>query len=276
MTYFGEVLKGSLADISRPESSKGSAFKGEESAVDRVKRQKNEFFTLLTTQLQHQDPTDPMDTNEITAQMFAINNVEQQLVTNQHLEEIKGYFSANQNATYLNYIGKIIDYIGDKVLVEGAKGKFDYEILEPVVSAKILIRNEGGVVVHAQEVDKKTGENSFTWEKPSHWPDGVYTFAVEALKEDASKAQVKLQGSGKVDSIISKEGGQFFDVNGLVLPIEGVLKVKDGSSSIRASISAINSKIDQLSSPIESTMGGSPNFSDPNLVGAISNLLQGK
>jgi flagellar basal-body rod modification protein FlgD len=265
MTYFGEVLKSSMADISKPEAQSGPIFKGEESAADRVKRQKNEFFTLLTTQLQHQDPTDPMDTNEITAQMFAINNVEQQLVTNQHLEEIKSYFSANHNATYLNYIGKIVDYAGDKVLVEGTKGKFDYEILEPVVDAKILIKNEGGVIVHAQEVSKTVGVNSFTWEKPSQWPDGIYTFAIEALKEDDSKAQVILQGSGKVDSIISKEGGQFFDVNGLMLPIEQVMKVKDGSASINSSISAIKSKIDALSAPIQSTIDTNPNFADPNL-----------
>ena len=84
-------LKTSIADISRVDE-RGLKFKEQESANDRVKRQKNEFFSLLTAQLKHQDPMSPMETNEITSQMFAINNVEQQLMTNKHLEDIKSYF----------------------------------------------------------------------------------------------------------------------------------------------------------------------------------------
>ncbi len=261
-----QLLRSSLADITKVEE-KTSKFRKEESSDERVKRQKNEFFVLLTEQLKHQDPMSPMETNEITSQMFAINNVEQQLMTNKHLEDIKSYFSANQNSNYLNYIGKLVDYVGDKVIVEGAKGSFDYEILEPVSEAKIEIKNADGLIIHTAAIDKKVGKNCFTWSKPSQWPDGIYTFAITALKEDDSRANVRLYGSGRVNSIISKEGDRFFDVNGKMLDISHVVKVRDGSTSV---LSGINDKINAITSAVTSPMTVPvPNFDDPNIMEAI-------
>ncbi|MEA2888407.1 MAG: flagellar basal-body rod modification protein FlgD, partial [Bradyrhizobium sp.] len=40
------------------------------------------FLTLLTTQLQNQNPMDPLDTNQFTSQLVQFSSVEQQLKTN--------------------------------------------------------------------------------------------------------------------------------------------------------------------------------------------------
>lgn len=273
-------LKTSIADISKPDE-KGLKFKDQESADDRVKRQKNEFFTLLTAQLKHQDPMSPMETNEITSQIFAINNVEQQLMTNKHLEDIKSYFSANQSSNYLNYIGKLVDYVGDKVMVEGLKGSFDYEILEPAVDAKIEIKNAEGMVIHTEAAEKGMGKHCFTWNKPSQWPDGIYTFSVTALKEDDSRANVKLYAAGRVNGIVSKDGAQFFDVNGKVLPVDHITRVRDGSVVTNSILSSIQDKIDQISGKIGSAAASPitaqvPNFDDPNIMEEIKRQLAAK
>ena len=46
------------------------------------------FLTILTTQLQYQDPLSPMDTHEFTTQLVMFTGVEQQLQTNQNLEKL--------------------------------------------------------------------------------------------------------------------------------------------------------------------------------------------
>ena len=46
------------------------------------------FLTLLTTQLKNQDPTSPLDTNQFTQQITQMTGVEQQLLTNQLLQQL--------------------------------------------------------------------------------------------------------------------------------------------------------------------------------------------
>ena len=46
------------------------------------------FLTLLTTQLQNQDPLNPTDTNQFTQQITQMTGVEQQLISNQLLQQL--------------------------------------------------------------------------------------------------------------------------------------------------------------------------------------------
>ena len=46
------------------------------------------FLTLLTTQLQYQDPLDPMDASEYTNQLVQYSNVEQAIQTNSKLDNL--------------------------------------------------------------------------------------------------------------------------------------------------------------------------------------------
>ena len=50
------------------------------------------FLTLLTTQLQNQDPLSPVDTNDFTNQLVQFTAVEQSLLMNQKLDELKPSF----------------------------------------------------------------------------------------------------------------------------------------------------------------------------------------
>jgi len=46
------------------------------------------FLTLLTTQLRNQDPLNPTDTNQFTQQITQMTGVEQQLLSNQLLQQL--------------------------------------------------------------------------------------------------------------------------------------------------------------------------------------------
>ena len=48
----------------------------------------NTFLTLLTTQLQNQDPTSPLDTNQFTSQLVQFSQVEQAINTNTNLQAL--------------------------------------------------------------------------------------------------------------------------------------------------------------------------------------------
>ncbi len=68
----------------------------------------NQFLTLLTTQLQNQNPLDPLDTNQFTQQLVQFASVEQQLKTNDQLGNLITASKASAAATASGLIGKTV------------------------------------------------------------------------------------------------------------------------------------------------------------------------
>src|ERR1700750_1729543 len=64
------------------------------------------FLTLLTTQLQNQNPLDPLDTNQFTQQLVEFASVEQQLRTNDSLSTLVSLQQATQATQALGFVGK--------------------------------------------------------------------------------------------------------------------------------------------------------------------------
>src|ERR1700716_2870140 len=76
------------------------------------------FLTLLTTQLQNQNPLDPLDTNQFTAQLVQFAGVEQQLKSNEQLESLIDIEKSAQAAAALAYGG-------NTVAVDGSTAQFN-------------------------------------------------------------------------------------------------------------------------------------------------------
>ena len=71
----------------------------------------NTFLRLLTTQLQNQDPTQPMDANQLTNQLVQFSTVEQQMNTNTTLQSLLSLQQAGQ-------LGQAAALVGQRVAVE--------------------------------------------------------------------------------------------------------------------------------------------------------------
>src|SRR5438105_6762702 len=64
------------------------------------------FLTLLTTQLQNQNPLDPLDTNQFTQQLVQFAGVEQQLRQNDQLATMVSLQQTAQSTQALTFVGK--------------------------------------------------------------------------------------------------------------------------------------------------------------------------
>jgi flagellar basal-body rod modification protein FlgD len=76
------------------------------------------FLTLLTTQLQHQNPLDPLDTNQFTQQLVQFAGVEQQLKSNDQLKSLIDLQKSAQATAALAYVG-------NTVAVDGSTGQLN-------------------------------------------------------------------------------------------------------------------------------------------------------
>jgi len=65
------------------------------------------FLTLLTKQLQYQDPLSPLDTNQFTQQLVQFTSVEQQIETNSKLDSLLAVQSDNQAMAALSFLNNV-------------------------------------------------------------------------------------------------------------------------------------------------------------------------
>ena len=65
----------------------------------------NSFLTLLTTQLQNQDPLDPLDTNQFTQQLVEFTSVQQQVDMNTNLQTLISLQQTNEATQAMQFLG---------------------------------------------------------------------------------------------------------------------------------------------------------------------------
>ena len=142
------------------------------------------FLTVLTTQIQHQDPMDPMDSSQFTQQLVQFSGVEQQIKSNEQLENLASMLTSS------NALG-VLNFVGTTVKVDGAQsylndfGSTSYSFSSDAAgSADITIKAADGTEVYrSSNVSIKSGEQTFTWSgtdnSGNRLPKGTYTINFE-------------------------------------------------------------------------------------------------
>jgi len=72
----------------------------------------DQFLELLVTQLRNQDPLNPQDSTEFTAQLAQFSSLEQLVNLNDGMESLIQYQNSIQNAYVTNLIGKTVGFAG--------------------------------------------------------------------------------------------------------------------------------------------------------------------
>jgi hypothetical protein len=128
------------------------------------------FLKLLTTQFTNQDPLEPMDANEFTAQLVQFSGVEQSIKTNRVLEELVTLTRADQFARGAAYVGRQVTADTATLRLDaGGVAEASYSLSQPAAAVTFQVRNEAGQVVF-----EGTGEGHRALERPRRaGPAGV-------------------------------------------------------------------------------------------------------
>lgn len=87
---------------------------------------KDDFLKLLLVELQHQDPTEPMDSEKILSQTSQLATLESAENTNKALENLAASLGASQQFSTIAAIGKTADLGSDAIsLDEGSSSTFE-------------------------------------------------------------------------------------------------------------------------------------------------------
>lgn len=178
------------------------------------------FLKLLTTQLQNQNPLEPLDTNQFTQQLVQFAGVEQQLKQNEQLATLITLELSSQASTALSFVGKKVAVDGTTARLTDGEAKWSYSVDKPS-SATITIKNSTGQTVYTTTRTLQPGAQAFEWDGRGtngvQLPDGDYTISITAKDASGQTVAVSTEVQGAVDSVdLSKSppvlsvGGQSF------------------------------------------------------------------
>ena len=189
------------------------------------------FLTLLTTQLKHQDPLEPLDSTEFTSQLAQFAGVEQNIQTNANLEKLIGLSGSNQGLTAVGYLGKYVEAKGNTAALANGQATFAYELPSNAAAVAITVRNESGVQVTTVPGELGVGRHTFTWDgldlQGVQQADGKYTISVTAVGNNGESLNVQTFTAGIADGADSSSGTVKLTINGVEVPLSEVIAVRE-------------------------------------------------
>ena len=193
---------------------------------------KDTFLRLLTTQMQNQDPTNPMKNEEFVAQLAQFSSLEQLMALQTTMDGVYLGIMSMNNASMANLVGTEVVAAGDQVHIEGgAPATLHFEAYSDIESATVTIRDESGEVVRTLPVGATdAGSFEVAWdgldEDGQPVDDGTYTFSIAG--DDGEPVDVETLVVGTVTEMDYTTGTPQPSIDGVVVGIDAIRKLTAG------------------------------------------------
>jgi flagellar basal-body rod modification protein FlgD len=188
----------------------------------------NDFLKLLTTQLQHQDPTSPLDPNQFTQELVQFASVEQQINTNTSLNTMISLQQTQQAASALTFLGATVAVSGKTAELANGEATWSYSVAQPA-TANISITNSSGQVVYTTSQAVQPGAQTFSWDgidrQGTAWPSGPYTISINAVGANNQSVPVTTQVQGVVTGVDVSKTPPNLTVAGQSYPLNQITQV---------------------------------------------------
>lgn len=200
------------------------------------KLDKDAFFKLMLAQMKNQDPTNPLKSHEMAAQLANFSSLEQMQNVNATLTEMKNGQKPLEQFQALNFIGKAVS--GDSSKIARARGDKDHDfrftLPSDATSVDIKLKNADGDLVKTFNLKNlKAGENKLSWngidDKGNKAPAGDYQFSPEAVGGTGQKMAVKTQFDGIITGVNYSAEGPVLLVGNQSIRMRDVKKITDPS-----------------------------------------------
>jgi flagellar basal-body rod modification protein FlgD len=188
------------------------------------------FLKMLLAQMEHQDPLNPMDGADFSAQLAQFSSLEQLFQMNDSLDTLNTTLEPNGNENVLDYIGKEILSEDDTLrLINGevAGGSFSLEEAGDIVVAVYDDIGREVITLYPGQLDAGTHEIDWNgYDRTGQaMPDGMYRFEIAAVDEGGIYTPIKAATSGTVTGVSWESGVPFLEVDGRRVDPATVIKV---------------------------------------------------
>lgn len=195
---------------------------------------KDAFLRLMLTQMKNQDPTNPLKSHEMAAQLAQFTSLEQLYNINETLTGMKKGQDPLNNFQALNFIGKSVS--GDSSRITRAQGDkdhdFSFNLPDTASDVTIKVRNSSGQIVRNYQFSKlDKGQHRVTWngltDDGRDCRPGEYSFIVEAKGNNGQKLAVKTDFAGRITGVNYTASGPVLLIGNQSVKLSDVKKIVD-------------------------------------------------
>ncbi|EAL9740211.1 flagellar basal body rod modification protein [Campylobacter jejuni] len=246
-TTSGTTSSGSTSGTTRTDSSSSSGIVSNPNAT----LDKDAFLKLLLIELQHQDPTDPMDSDKMLTQTSQLSALEMQQNTNttmqkmvETMQKLSDSFSTSMSTSALGAIGKMATVSDNKIKLTGADELIALKMYLPEDSDEngvtLEIYDSNNKLVFSEKSDAKSiSQGLFTIEWPGRNNDGVYAgdgeYTVKMVYNNKNGEKITANyGAYPIEGVVFKDGVAYAKMAGQEVPFDAIQEITDyklGSSS---------------------------------------------
>jgi flagellar basal-body rod modification protein FlgD len=191
------------------------------------------FLTLLTTQLQNQNPLDPLDTNQFTQQLVQFAQVEQQLRSNDQLATLVSLQKTTQATAALSFVGQTVVVDGATAQLANNQATWSFTSPKPA-TATITIKDSTGQVAYTGSYTLQAGPQNFQWDGKgqdgTQWPAGAYTMSITAKDANGQSVAIPTEAQGVVDSVDLTQNPPVISIGGQNYTIDKIKRVVRATS----------------------------------------------
>lgn len=211
---------------------------------------KDAFLKLLLIEMQHQDPTDPMDSDKMltqTSQLAALemqqntNNTMQQMVA--QMEKLSNAMGTSQSIGALGAIGKMATVADNKIKLTGPDEVIALKMYLPEASNKdgitLEVYDKDNKLVYTEKASegKEVSAGHFTMEWPGRNNDGVYAgdgeYTVKIVYNNQEGKKVTASyGTYPIEGVVFKEGVAYAKMAGQEVPFDALGEITDYKFSL--------------------------------------------
>lgn len=189
----------------------------------------SDFFALLTQQLAFQDPTKPVENDQMIAQMTNFTMADGINQLNENFESLAQSMTSNQALQASSLVGRSVLTQSEELVFTGeslSRGVINLDVVAD--NMKVIITKPNGELVNSYAVDNpQLGKNEFVWDgtdqEGEQMPAGVYKIKVE-VSANGKTESVPVQVYTPVTSVSMGNNGTSITLNLLGI---GSVKLND-------------------------------------------------
>ncbi len=188
-----------------------------------------DFLSMLTTQLQNQDPTSPMDSSQFTQELVQFTGVEAQIQGNGSLTQLIQLAQGGTALQASQMIGKTVQVTSNQLSLQNSSATVDFTA-PSAGPAAIAVYSTSGQKLFDTVVNASAGNNTWTWNGQTAsgvtMPDGTYNVAVEGASGGGTAA-LPFTVQGTVTGAQQSNGAVNLDLGALSVGLSSLTSVQN-------------------------------------------------
>ena len=193
---------------------------------------RNDFMKLFITQMQNQDPLEPMKGTDMATQLAQFSTLDSMQNMSDSMDQLLNYQTSQNNLQLLSLIGKTVQGNGSSMgVLNGAVTPTQYSLANTADSCQVNIYNAAGTMVDSMDLGPaSSGNHDLSWDgkmpNGTVVPDGEYTYTVTAMS-NGQQVDVDYRTTGQVTGVnFSGSQAQVTVDNSVAMNVADILAVK--------------------------------------------------